>query len=95
MRAVSSAARAPSTESPRTEIHLPEQSFGSILGDVARLLWPSKTAAHLAAAAGCGERAAEMYLASDRDWSGDAVAAIMAEILKRHSVRNLRIGRRS
>ena len=95
MRAVSSAALAPSIETDRTEIRPPEQMFGSILGDVARLLWPAKTAAHLASAAGCGERVAEMYLASYRDWSGDAVTAIMAEILRRHAIRNLRITRRS
>ena len=68
-----------------------EQSFGSILADVARLLWPHKTAAHVAAIVGCSERAAEFYLAGDREWSGDALAAIVAEILKRHHMRNVKV----
>lgn len=75
----------------RTVVRLDEQLFASTLADVARLLWPAKTAAHIAAAAGCSERAAEFYLAGDREWSGDAIAAIVSEILKRHSMRNIKI----
>lgn len=75
----------------RTDVRVPEQSFGSILSEVAKLLWPRKTAAHVAAIVGCSERAAEFYLAGDRDWSGDALAAIVAEILKRHSMRNVKV----
>lgn len=81
------ARRLPSTKSPRTDVHLPEQMFGSILGDVARLLWPRKTAAHVAALVGCSERAAEFYLAGEREWSGDAVTALVFEILRRHRER--------
>ena len=80
-----------SLETARTSVRLPEQSFGSILGQVAKLLWPAKTAAHIAAAAGCGERAAEMYLAGDREWSGAALACIVAEVLRRHAMRNVKI----
>lgn len=64
------------------------------MGDLARLLWPAKTAAKLAAASGCTERAAEFYLAGDRDWSGDAITAIVSEILKRHSMRNVKVTKR-
>jgi hypothetical protein len=89
-----SISRPASRESRRTEIRGTEQLFGSILGDVARLLFPHKTAAHIAALVGCSDRAAEMYLAGDREWSGDAVAAIVAEILRRHAVRNIKITKR-
>lgn len=81
-------------ESTRTDVRSTEQSFGSIIGDVARLLWPTKTAAHVAAVVGCSERAAEFYLAGQREWSGDALAAIVAEILKRHGMRNARVAPR-
>ena len=94
MRTSSAIAVDRSTETDRTSVRFVpsgEQSFGSILGQVARLLWPSKTAAHVAAAAGCGERAAEMYLAGDREWSGAALACIVAEVLKRHSMRSVKI----
>lgn len=74
----------------RTDVRADEQLFGAVLSDVARTLWPAKTAAHVAAAAGCSERAAEFYLAGDRDWSGDALAAIVSEILRRHSLRNVK-----
>jgi hypothetical protein len=92
MRAVSEAARVASPETTRTVVRSAEQSFGSILGDVAKLLWPTKTAAHVAALIGCSERAAEMYLAGDRDWSADAMAVLIGEICKRHGMRNLKIG---
>jgi hypothetical protein len=75
----------------RTAVQADEQLFGCALSEVARTLWPTKTAAHVAAAAGCTERAAEFYLAGDRDWSGPALAAIVAEILARHKMRNVRI----
>jgi len=63
-----------------TPIPRREQSF---TGKLARLLWPHKTAAHLAARAGCSERAAKFYLAGDREWSGPAISAVMSEILER------------
>jgi hypothetical protein len=81
-------------ESGRTSDRQDEQVFGACLSQVARTLWPSKTAAHIAAAAGCTERAAEFYLAGDREWSGDALAAIVSEILKRHAMRNVRVAAR-
>lgn len=78
-------------EISRASVRDPEQSFGSILSDVARLLWPKNTAPHVASIVGCSVRAAEMYLAGDREWSGDALAAIVAEILKRHAMRNVKV----
>ena len=91
MRASSAVLRAGSTETVRTDDRDDERLFGSVLSDVARTLWPSKTAANVAAVVGCSERAAEFYLAGQRDWSGDALAAIVAEILKRHSMRNFKV----
>lgn len=79
------------SEIVRTDVRQDEQVFGSCLGEVARTLWPVKTAANIAAMAGCTERAAEFYLSGQRDWSGDAIAAIVSEILKRHAMRNVRV----
>jgi hypothetical protein len=64
-----------------------EQTFASVLADVARLLWSTKTAANIAAAAKCSERAAQFYLSGQRDWSADAMAAVILEVLKRHLAR--------
>jgi len=86
-----SISRSPSPETRRTEVRPAEQLFGSVMGDIARLLFPAKTAAHIAVLVGCGERAAEMYLAGDREWSGDAIAAIVAEVLRRHALRNVKV----
>lgn len=47
----------------------------------ARIFWPQKTAAHLAAEAGCSERAAKFYLAGQRDWSVAAVRALVSKVL--------------
>lgn len=71
-----------------------ELLFEPVLSEVARLLWPEKTAANIASEAGCSVRAAEFYLAGQRDWSGDALASIVIEILKRHKLRNIKIGAR-
>lgn len=95
MHAVSLVVRSNSIETQRTNVRPGEQMFGSVLSDVARTLWPAKTAAHIAAVAGCTERAVEFYLAGDREWSGDALAVIVAEILKRHAMRNVRVAKSS
>lgn len=94
MRSSSGARAAPAIGTVRTAVlceDITEQDFGSVLSDVARLLWPTKTAAHVAALIGCTERAAEFWLAGDRPWSGDAVALLVSEILSRHRVRNVRV----
>jgi len=82
------------TKIERTNVQAAEQMFGSVLADVARILWPTKTAAHIAAATKCSERAAEFWLAGTRDWSGDAIAAIVSEILKRHAMRHVKVAAR-
>ena len=72
---------APAIEMQGTPIPRRERSFPGKFARVARLLWPHKTAAHLAARAGCSERAAKFYLAGDREWSAAAVGAIISELL--------------
>lgn len=67
---------------------------GDVLSEIARTLWPTNTAAELASHGRCSVRAAERYLAGDRDWSGDAVTAIVSEVLRRHSLRNVRVAKR-
>lgn len=64
---------------------------GSVLADIARTLWPENTAPGIAAACGCSVRAAERYLGGQREWSGDAIAAIVAEIMRRHGARNVKV----
>jgi hypothetical protein len=94
MGSVSEAPRTAASEVARAFGGGGEQSFGdegSVLSAIARMLWPHKTAAHLAAATNCSVRAAEMYLAGDREFSGDALAAVINEVLKRHAVRNLKV----
>lgn len=91
MRTSSTNALARASESPRPTGRDTDQSVGDVLSNISRVLWPAKTAAHVAAVSGCTERAAERYLAGDREWSGDAVAAIVAEVLRRHSMRNFKV----
>lgn len=91
MRAVFRAEVADATKTVRTDDRETEQLFGSTLADIAKTLWPQNTAPSIAAAAGCSVRAAEFYLAGDRDWSGDAIAAIVTEILRRHQMRNVKV----
>lgn len=67
---------------------------GSVLADIARTLWPENTAPFLASAAGCEVRTAERYLGGQRDWSSDAMAAIVAEIMRRHGLRNVKVVKR-
>ena len=62
-----------------TPIPRGEQVFTKNRITVARALWPRKTAANLAAKAGCSIRAAKFYLAG-RDWSHEAIRALVAEI---------------
>jgi hypothetical protein len=85
------------TEIHRTDVQTAEpgeQLFASVMAEIAGKLWPDNTAAHLAAAAHCGVRAAEYYLAGGRKWSGDAIAAIVSEILRRHAMRHVKVAAR-
>jgi hypothetical protein len=50
---------------------------------VARLLWPFKTAAHLAAIAGKDERTAKRWLSGEYEPPASVIAAVIIEITKR------------
>lgn len=52
-------------------------------GAVARVLWPGKTAAHIAVIAGVEERTAKRWLAGEFEPPGIVLAAILVEITKR------------
>lgn len=78
-------------ESVRPDDRETDQLVGSVLSEIARTLWPTNTAAHVAALVPCEVRSAERYLGGQREWSGDAVAAVVAEILKRHKMRNVKV----
>lgn len=68
-----------------------------VLNDIAAALWPKNTAASLASLIVGPDgkppavRTVERYLEGKREWSGDAIAAIVAEILRRHSMRNVKV----
>jgi transcriptional regulator with XRE-family HTH domain len=51
-----------------------------LFGPVARLCWPSKTAAEIASRVGVTPRAAERWMAGKRQPSAAAAAAIVSEI---------------
>lgn len=50
---------------------------------VARVLWPFKTAAHLAVIAGKDERTAKRWLSGEYEPPGSVIAAVILEITKR------------
>lgn len=78
-------------ESGRQDCLEPDRFVGREISSICKLvLWTENTAPHVAAAVGCSVRQAERYL-SNHNWSGDALAAIVSEILRRHSMRNVRV----
>lgn len=91
MRALSGIAVERATESDRPVGRATDQMVENVLADVAKTLWPKNTAPNLAATCGCEVRSAERYLEGSRAWSGDAIAAIVAEIMRRHGTRNIRV----
>lgn len=52
-------------------------------GAVARVLWPFKTSAHLAAIAGCEDRTAKRWLSGEFEPPAIVIAAVIVEITKR------------
>lgn len=96
MRTVSAAATARSAEIVRNNLRDTEESFGEdILTAIACKLWPKpNTAAQIATELGCSVRNVELYLSGKQKWSGDAVAVIVAEILRRHHMRNFKVTKR-
>lgn len=86
---------APSCEIDRSNLRPAEESFGIILCEIARMLYPPpNTAAQIASAVGCSVRNIELCLSGKQGWSGDAVAVLIGEICRRHHQRNVRIIRK-
>ena len=95
MGAVSRAVAVAATKSVRHERRETDTSVGDVLTDITKIiLWPENTAPELAAACGCSVRMAERYLGGHCEWSGDAIAAVMAEILRRRGMRNVKVVKR-
>lgn len=70
-----------------TTDHLVEDALAGIVWH----LWGANAPAKLAAIIKCSPRTVERYIEGSREWSGDAIAAIVSEILKRHQMRNVRV----
>ena len=91
MQGTSGVQRSTASESDRHESRDTDRSVGDVLSNICKLvLWPENTAAYLAAACGCSVRQAERYLGG-HEWSGDATAAVITEILVRKKMRNVRV----
>jgi hypothetical protein len=100
MRGVSRAETAGARRTVRPVDRETDQLAGTVLKDIAYMLWPQYTAQCLADEIGkargnkCDPRVAERYLGGQRDWSGDVVAVVVTEILKRHAMRNVKVAKR-
>lgn len=68
-----------------------DQMVEDALAGIVWHLWGQNAPAKLAAILKCSPRTVERYIEGARDWSGDAIAAIVSEILRRHSMRNFKI----
>lgn len=64
---------------PEKDTLVPPLKFAA----VARLLWPSKTAAHMAAIAGKDERTAKRWLSGEYEPPASVIAAVIIDITKR------------
>ncbi len=92
MGSTSSVSRSVAIESDRHERRETDRCVGGReISSICKLvLWTENTAPNVAAVVGCSVRQAERYL-SEHNWSGDALAAIVTEILARHRMRNVKI----
>lgn len=59
-----------------------DKIVGRKFGRVAKLLWPGKTAAHLAAIAGRTERTAERWLSGEFEPPAIVIAAVIVELTR-------------
>jgi hypothetical protein len=71
-----------------------DQMVEDVLRGLAIYLWPENTAAHLAAELDCSVRTVERYMEGSRDWSGDAIATMVGEIMRRRRMRNVKVAPR-
>lgn len=74
---------ASATEITRQELREPDKIVGRNFGRVAKLLWPHKTAATVAAIGGSTERTAERWLSGEFDPPYPVIAATMHKIFGR------------
>lgn len=75
---------ASATEIARQELRRPDKIVGRWnFGPVAKLLWPIKTAAELAAISGSTERTAERWLSGEHDPPYSIIEATMHKIFVR------------
>lgn len=96
MRAVSAAGAARAAEIVRNELRDTETDFGETLVEIVKKLYPPpNSAAQFAAELHCSVRLIELYFQGKQPWSGDAIAFIVAEILRRHHMRNFKVVKRS
>lgn len=92
MRTGSAIAVARATEIVRNGLRATETDFGEVLSEIARKLYPPpNTAAQIAAELRCSVRIIELYFEGKQEWSGNAVAFIVGEILRRHHFRNFKV----
>lgn len=90
MRAESQAVRLTATKTVRSHLQDTEESFG--ITELARHLFPApNTAAQIASELRCSVRNVELCLSGKQNWSGDAVALFVGEVLRRHKMRNFRV----
>lgn len=90
MGAESQAAHAAATKFDRSGFQSTEESFG--ITELARSLYPApNTAAQIATELGCSVRNIELCLSGKQNWSGDAVAVFVGEVLRRHKMRNFKV----
>lgn len=101
MRALSSVPISERTKFDRPPGPPTDQMVEHVLTAIAKLLWPHDTAAHVAAAITklrggekCAIRTVERYIEASREWSADGQAVIVAEILRRQGMRNVRVAAR-
>lgn len=74
---------ASATEIGRRQCREPTKLSGRRFGAVAKLLWPHKTAATLAAIADRDQRTAERWLAGEFEPPAIVIAAVIVEITRR------------
>lgn len=74
---------ASATEIQRQKQTAPDRIVRPMFGPVAKVLWPFKTAAHLAALANTSERAAARWLSGEIEPPGIVLAAVLVELTKR------------
>ncbi len=83
MRSVYEERVADATETARRLRQGTDKIVSRKFGAVAKVLWPNKTAAQLAAIAGTNERAAWRWLSGEHEPPGCIIAAVLVEITKR------------